>query len=118
MAINQKLFELQPYGLTCVVSLTSALIGIFLFKLKCYLCWFETECPSCLFVVYWCCEWLGVWFQSPATPTIAASQYMYPMQTLPPEVIYAQLPPQAAFQPGDIADGSVIETAPAEVGHS
>lgn len=43
---------------------------------------------------------------------------MYPMQTLPPEVIYAQLPPQAAFQPGDIADGSVIETAPAEVGHS
>lgn len=54
---------------------------------------------------------------SPATPTIAASQYMYPMQTVPPEVIYAQLPPQAAFQPGEIADGSVIETAPAEYGY-
>ena len=56
--------------------------------------------------------------QSPATPTMAASQYMYPMQTLPPEMIYAQLPPQAAFQPGDLGDGSVIETAQAEVGHS
>ena len=70
--------------------------------------------PHGIAVIYW----YAVMLQSPATPTIAASQYMYPMQTLPPEMIYAQLPPQAAFQPGDLGDGSVIETAPAEVGHS
>ena len=29
--ITQKLFELQPYGLTCVVILTCGLIGIFYF---------------------------------------------------------------------------------------
>ena len=56
--------------------------------------------------------------QSPATPTLAAaSQYtMYPVQTIPQEMIYAQFPPQTAYQPTELADASMIEAAPAEVG--
>ena len=59
IAIPHKLFELQLYGLTCVVRLICGLIDNTFVKFKnmsatrfSYFGYFETECPLCTYKVY------------------------------------------------------------------